>query len=447
MNSAASTTPSKSSDRASIFWPERLLGPSPGLKEVNLVCWALFLAFLVTPLCVVRWVQVRKGLASYTQLHSDFVLYYGTGTLANEYPAPSIYSPDLQRKIFNQISPSPDVPYGVSSYPPFIPLFFSFLARLSFNAAYFLWLALTLALYCAGIWAVTSVVFPGERLKLSLILCFALAYQPFVAETLANGQLSAIAVFSVGFALYQERHRRLFYGGLFLALLSYKPTLLLFILPMLLLTRRFRMLAGFVTGASALFLIGTAYGGLQVWPAYARLLQYNSHLAGVHGKSAIRLPMSLDLSSVSHMLPGGRTIAGLVVVVALAVTVAVMLAFSIWKSRRGPTETQSLVWASVLTWTLVLNLYIPIYDSVLIVPAVILTLGALRDLRRSGGLEWATFLAVLIFAVSWITIPVATAKGVQLLTLMLFIFGSMQLYFLNREVPPQVIPGSKFPQS
>ncbi len=432
MNTTAQTATSESSKRMSVFWPRRLLGPQPGLREVNFICWAMFLAFLVVPICVVHWAQVKHGIGSSTQLNSDFVLYYGTGMLANDYPAVSVYNPDLQRQIFNKISPSPKAPYGISSYPPYIPLFFSFLARLSFNNAYFVWLALTLALYCSGIWAATSAVFPGERLKFFLILCFALAYQPFVAETLANGQLSAIAVCALGLAIYQERRGHSFYGGLALALLTYKPTLLLLVLPMLLLTRRLRMLAGFVAGALALFFIGTAYGGLRSWPAFVRLLQYNSHLAGVHGQSTIRLPMFLDFSSVSHMLPGGRTAVGLAMLIALATAIVAMLAVALWRARKGPKAAQWLAWAAVLTWTLMLNVYVPIYDSILVVLAIILTLGALRELRWSKAAEWVTFLAILIFAASWITEPVAKAHGIQLLTVALFILGAVQLYFLNK---------------
>jgi hypothetical protein len=415
-----------------MFWPERILGPRPGLREVNFACWALFLAFLVVPLGIVHWIQAKQGVGSYTQLHSDFVLYYGTGTLANQYPATKIYDYALQQRAFNEISP--DLPYGTSPYPPFIPLFFSFLARLSFNNAYFVWLVLTLALYCAGIWAVASVVFPGERLTLSLILCFALAYQPFVAETLANGQLSAIAIFAFGLAIYQEMHERSFYGGLALALLTYKPTLLLLVLPMLFLTRRLRMLFGFIAGGLALFLVGTAYGGLKVWPAYVGLLRLNSRLAGVHGQSALKLEKYLDFSSVSHMIPGGRTTAGLIFLFALAIVIGVVLGFIVWKSRKKPRPAQWLAWAAVLTWTLMLNIYVPIYDSVLVVLAVILTLGALCDLRWSRAAEWTTFLAVLIFAVSWIAEPVAKAHGIQLLTVVLSLFGSAQLYFLRRMI-------------
>lgn len=432
MNITAQAATPESSKGICIFWPKRIFGPQPSLREVNFICWAMFLAFLVVPICVVHWMQVKQGNGSYVQLNSDFVYFYGDGLIARDYPAARIYDYGLQQQTFNSIQPSRDESYGASPYPPFVPLFFSLLARLPFNAAYFLWLAISLGLYCVGIWAAVSAIFPGDQLKLSLILCFALAFYPFVAETLANGQLSAIAVFAVGLAIFQERRGNLFLGGLTLGLLCYKPTLLLLILPMLLLTKQLKILWGFLTGVFALLLIGTCYGGLPVWDAWIRLMRFLSHQAGVHGKSALKLQMYLDFSSVSHMVSGGRTAVGLAIVVALASVISATLAVVLWRSRKGPGPVQWLVWAAVLTWTLMLNVYVPIYDSVLVVLAVILTLGALRDLGWSKATEWVTFLAVLIFAVSWITEPVAKAHGIQLLTVALSILGSAQIYFLNR---------------
>lgn len=432
MNGPTQTAISQPAKQTSIFWPQRILGPQPGLKEVNFICWAMFLAFLVVPICVVHWMQTKQGNGSYTQLNSDFVLYYGDGTLVLRYSPTKVYDPALQRQVFNEIQPSPDAPYGLSPYPPIVPIFFSLLARLPFNTAYFLWMTMSLASYCVGIRAVAKVVFPGEGPKFSILLCLALAFYPFVVETLFNGQLSAVAVLAVGSAIYQERRGRSFYGGLALGLLSYKPTLLVLMVPMLLLTRRFRMFAGFVAGALALFLIGTAYGGLQVWPAYVRLLQFNSHLAGVHGGSALRLQKYLDFSSISHTIPNGRTAGILIIVSLVAVGITAVLAYLLWKSKKGPRPAQWLAWAAVLTWTLMLNVYVPIYDSILVVPAVILTLGALRDLNWSKAAEWVTFLAVLIFAASWITESVAKAHGIQLLTVAFFVLGAAQIYFLNK---------------
>jgi len=49
---------------------------------------------------------------------------------------------------------------------------------------------------------------------------------------------------------------------------------------------------------------------------------------------------------------------------------------------------QILVWAATLTWTLVLNLYVPIYDSVLVVLSVIATAGVVKHFPEKRFYRW-----------------------------------------------------------
>ena len=142
----------------------------------------------------------------------------------------------------------------------------------------------SLALYIVGIAATANEVFPGDRLKTSLIFCFALAFYPFCFDTLMNGQLAAVAVCAVGLAISQERHSRPFCSGLALSMLAYKPTLLLLILPMLLLTRRFKSLFGFMTGTVVLILVATAWAGAHIWPIYWSFLRGFGQVAGLGGQ-------------------------------------------------------------------------------------------------------------------------------------------------------------------
>ena len=63
----------------------------------------------------------------------------------------------------------------------------------------------------------------------------------------------------------------------------------------------------------------------------------------------------------------------------------------LYKSAVGEGSEQYLAWAVTLTWTLLLNVYVPTYDSVLVTIAVILTLGALRDMAWSTASGWIIF--------------------------------------------------------
>jgi hypothetical protein len=269
---------------------------------------------------------------------------------------------------------------------------------------------------------------------MSLIFCFSLAFYPFVIGTLANGQLAAVAVCAVGVVIFQERHARPFWSGLALSVLVYKPTLLVLILPMLLLTRRFRVLLGFVAGAALLVLAATVLAGGWIWPAYLHFLRDFGRTAGVGGPSALQLWKYVDFSSFSKAIFAGRLGAGMWIVAGVAGAIAIGLGVFLWKSPGGGKPGQSMAWAATLTWTLLLNVYVPVYDTVLVTIAVILTLGAMRDLEWKAAEGWTVSLALLIFALSWVTVAVAKDHGVQLLTVGLTAFGLGQLYLLHRVI-------------
>jgi Glycosyltransferase family 87 len=417
-----------------LFWPRHLLGPRPGLKEINLVCWSLFVAFLLVPLCIVHAIQLKHGVGSVRQLNSDFVYLYGVGQIAREYPAASIYDSALQHQVFLSIQPPRNGTYGPSPYPPFVAMFFAPFTYVSFETAYYLWLGISLALYLFGIRAAAESVFPAEWLKTSLIICFALAFYPFIFGTLLNGQLATIAVCAVGVAIYQERLGNLFRSGLALALLSYKPTLLLLVVPMLLLTRRFRTLLGFTTGAGTLILGATAFAGTRIWPVYMRMLRDFGRVTGVRGTSHLQLWKYLDLNSAFAAIPDGGSVLGMTLLIFSIGAISAILAVLLWKSVLCGRPVQWLAWAATLTWTLLLNVYVPIYDSVLVTIAIVLTLGALRELGWSIAAEWITFLAIILFAVSWETESLAEIHGLQLLTIMLAAVGSAQLLLLHRAM-------------
>jgi hypothetical protein len=427
-------------------WPVRFLGPPPGLKELNLACWGLFVGFVVLPLLVPLWFRFRSGAGFSSILPVDFIYFYGDGSIVRSYPINRLYDYSLQLKTFNDIFPFHDGAYGPSPYPPFVGLFFSLFARLPFWPAYLAWLGVSMSLYLIGIWAVAKVIFPTERLKSSLVFCFALAFYPFTVGTLANGQLATVAVFSIGVAIFFEARSRFFVSGLALSILAYKPTLLLILLPMLLLTRRFRTMLGFCTGAAGLMLATTMVVGAQIWPAYAHFLASFGRTAGVSGNSALRLWKYVDFSSFMNAMVGGRSWIALAILLAVAGGFAAVLGVMLWHSATMSQPGHYLAWAATLTWTLLLNVYVPIYDTVLVTIAVVLTLGAVRMLAWDAAERWTVLLALLIFAASWNTAALSKTHGTQYMTLLLTILGSGQLYGLYRmtgkEFQPDQAPGT-----
>ncbi|HWF03520.1 MAG TPA: hypothetical protein VHA06_07535, partial [Candidatus Angelobacter sp.] len=142
MNEAGTQT------RSLVKWPQ-FLGPPPGLKEINLMCWAVFGLCIVAPMCFFMVVRVKSD-KYFQQSPVDFVYFYGIGEIANSHPAADVYNYDLQLATFNGIVPLHHGKYGPSPYPPFVAQFFRPFAMLSFRAAYFAWMFVTFALYVGG---------------------------------------------------------------------------------------------------------------------------------------------------------------------------------------------------------------------------------------------------------------------------------------------------------
>jgi hypothetical protein len=414
-------------------WPAKILGPRPGWVEIHLVCWGLFAGFVVVPLLYPLWLHLRAGQGWSYLLPCDFIYFYAVGRIAHEYPLPRLYEYGLILKTTDEIFPLHGWIWGPSPYPPFVALFFSLFARLPFLLAYILWMAISVALYLGGIASAIRGAFPREPLKSSVVFCIALGFYPFFICDLKNGQLSAVAVFAVGLAIAQEREGRPFLCGLALSILSYKPTLLFLLLPMLLLTRRLRTLWGFATGGAALLALTTAIGGIAIWRIYfLHALGFLHGFIEVQGQSTLQLWEYVDFHTFSYAVPGGRSVAGLAVIASVSVFAGAVLAILLWRSAKACRPAQRLAWAATLTWTLLLNFYVPVWDSILVTIAVALTLLALGELGWRVAARWIVLLGFLIFAVTWNLVAKDHHHGNQLMMGLLFLLGSSQFVLLHR---------------
>ena len=423
----------KLGNRWRLRWPESILGPRPGLKELNVVCWGLFVIGLIIPLSIVLWVRWKIGAKFSSLLPVDFIYFYGIGQILNQHPAVQLYDYGLQLKTFNDIYPLTEnhQVWGRSPYPPFVAKFFSMYARFSFEQAYFLWMGTSFALYIAGIAAAVKAALPRDLLRGSVIFCFVLASPVFLYYNLAVGQLATVAVFAAGLAIYLERRSMPLLSGLALSILTYKPTLLLLIVPMLLITRRFRTFFGFVAGTIGLIAASTAFAGLQIWPAYAHILNSFAGTAGLHGELAIKRWEYVDFNSISYVMPGGRSWFGLTILAFVVLGTGIWLVRLLHKSAKSSIAAQNLAWATTLTWTLVINVYVPVYDTLLIAVVVTLTIGALLEVEGTG---WVVLLAIGISAVSLKAETMAQNHRIQPLTILIVLLGLAQLVYLKRMV-------------
>jgi hypothetical protein len=418
--------------------PGQVLPSSPRLKQLNVICWTLLLVGFVLPFSIIV-------IGSHRPPDGDFAGFYSLGRIANTHPMKDLYNYELQQQVCNQVHPRQGM-YGLLPYPPFVGLFFQPFALLPYSVAYGLWLLISLTLYAAGLKLLIDRFLPLEPVHRSLLFCFAFAYRPFLVDTASSGQLTAVGFFALSAALCLDDAGHHFRSGLVLALCLYKPTLLLLLLPMLLVTRRFRSLLGFTAGAVALASLPTAIAGFAIWPVFFRtILTFGKIAGGTHAATILFLVKYVDFSSFSALVHGGRSGPGLAILCASAGAAALSLIWFWWKAPRYGKPFHALLWATTITWTLLLNVYVPIYDSTLVVLSLIVTAGVLKRIPQGPIHRAFTLLWILILTGSWFTVILAGLTGVQLLTLLFAALGVLQFLAFSRIARPQPCSAQSVP--
>lgn len=347
------------------------------------------------------------------QLGADYAAFYGAGQILNEYPPGRLYDMELQRQVFRELHPEVSanaaLPYA---NPPFLALPFRLLAKLPYAPSFVVWLLVSATFYLGALalmWRMTNTISRDARIT-GLLL--ALSFEPFIMECWLGGQLSAIGLFCCALALDCERRNRPFAAGMVLGLCLYKPTLLVLVAPLLFIGRRYRTLAGMTATAGGLAVVSLLGVGWDGCRDYGAVLTNYAH-ATVGGPMTFRTWKFVDVMSFCRQLGGGGWWA-------LAPVLAVWPLWCLvegWRAR--PADATSL-WAGTLTLTLVLNLYVGIYDCVLVVLAVMLT--AARFSHRTDRL-----LLALVYVTPWFSQYLARETNIQLFTLVLLALGVSQL--------------------
>jgi hypothetical protein len=202
---------------------------------------------------------------------------------------------------------------------------------------------------------------------------------------------------------------------------------------MLFIMRRFKTLLGLAIGGIAWVLLATLIEGSGVWSGYVTMMHdFGRDSAALNASSLLRVWKYVDLSAFSLLIPGGRSWLGLSFILGCACLAAFFLVRVWWKSNGVEKPATTLAWAGTLTWTLLLNIYVPIYDSILVIPSIVATMGLLKDAPDQIFRRMVILLALAIFAASWVTEAVAQAAGLQILTVLFAALGILQLGIFQR---------------
>ena len=289
---------------------------------------------------------------------TDFLAFYSAGQIFNNSRS-RLYDQELQKKTYELRTGDTGhaLPYA---YAPWFVLPFSLLAKLSFIPAFLLWVLVSVALVMGGYFLVWKVSDFPPQWKLPGLLV-ALAFPPFQIFTIRGGQVAAVGFFVLALTFYLHRREQKLVAGLVFALMLYKPTLLLLLLPMMVITRQWRLLIGFAVGAITLSLLSLLLVGVEGLRGYVHILQ--TFYAASNSPSSI-FPMwyYIDLGAAIRLLTG-RSI-GALRIVFLAGTVPLL-----WLAWRRLSLVPAS-WALAVVGTLLFGVYTPLYDATLLILVV-----------------------------------------------------------------------------
>lgn len=332
------------------------------------------------------------------QVGGDYQAFYNAGIIFNTESHSRLYDLTLQDALYESQAKDNkgSLPFA---YAPFFVLPCAVTARLPYVWGYFVWSLGSILLLCAGYTlAWRALDFPNHWYLAGLLA--ALAFPPFEFYTLRGGQTSAFGFFALALAFFLQHNRREVGAGLALSLLLYKPPLLLLLLPMLAITRQWRLLGGFVAGAAALGLLSLLLVGTSGLAGYATVLKL-FYKAGISPTEVFQAWKYVDIGAAVRLLTHKPTGAARF---AILIVVFPFLYFA-WRKL----GTAPLSWAIAIVGTLLLNLYSPIYDCTL------LTLGVMYAQPEKIGRT----LLLIVFVLSFLTEPLARLIGIQIFTIIL----------------------------
>jgi hypothetical protein len=361
-------------------------------------------------------------LRSPVRAAGDFVYFYSIGRLLNEHSSLDLYNYQVQETEYDKLRPDLHGTLGPSPYPPFVALFFRPFARLTFFVAHRIWMVVTLCLYLAGLWLLLRTFLPDRRMYWPAVLSGALLFWPFLGRTFAPGQITAAGFFAMSVALSEQERQHYYMSGLALSLCLYKPTLLLWILPLLVITRAWRTLAGFSTGAVLLACITTcAFRGMSIWHQYLGMMAYFAHI-----RSFLIRSDYVDILAIAG-LATDRTLSTAATSICLCAGAAIM--FLAWRhALSGAAEHRTVcAWTVTLPLALLVNVYTPIYDSVLVVVSLIAGARLLQHIAQ----EWLICGCLLLLAASCCTTWIADVWHIQIFSFMIAGISVLQLSQLN----------------
>jgi len=286
---------------------------------------------------------------------ADFSSFYAAGSIVLHGHRTDLYQPATQDPVLRSLLGGDYRFHEYFFHPPFEALWFAALAWLSFPHAYAAWTSINVFLLAAlPLILISCVALIARKPHLGLL---GFVFFPALA-TLKLGQDSIVLLVVMSAAYCLMRDKRPLAAGLVLALASIKFQFLIVLAPLLLLERRFRVLAGLAGGVLGLIAVSVWTIGFRQVPDYVHFV-LNANVNQEELKQ-VNVRGLLFALGIQHLMFWSALVS--VAVLAVGVLVAV---------KRHPHQEQ-LAFAAYLTIAVLASPYAHFPDvAVLLLPILL----------------------------------------------------------------------------
>jgi hypothetical protein len=198
-----------------------------------------------------------EGAALSGRLGGDYPAFYGAGSIVADGDWDDLYDPGRQQ-LAQEGLVDEEGGYLYFAYPPFVAAGYGALASVAYRWSYLIHTGLMVAALWAAI--VLWRHYLPVRFGMTAALTAALLFYPLL-RAVPGGQNTALTMMLVALVARLDGDGHDVWAGLAAALLLYKPQFGIPLAGLLLVGRRWRMLAGWLGGAAALYLTSAALQG------------------------------------------------------------------------------------------------------------------------------------------------------------------------------------------
>lgn len=375
-------------------------------------------------------------------LGADYPAFYFAGKILNSEPD-RLYDLSLQNELYHELAPQAPADW-FPLYPnaPFFAVPFRILALLPYQWSYVAWLGIGVLLFGLGIYLLRHSELNFSKSGWITVTLLSASFMPFLFEGWLGGQTSPFVLFCLAAIIYLLSHKQQIASGSVLAILLFKPTLLLLLLPMFFFTKQFRVIIGFAAGGLALLIASVWAVGVHGCMNYVRFLMIYMEIKKNNPEALIPWKY-VDIRSALYPVfyhPNTFTL----VILTLLVGIAGLLILLAWL-RDGFIESDKVIepiptinrecstvelnrinkqqsLALALVWTPVLSPHCAIYDVSLLIPAAIIMAATTKE---------SSPIFVGLLALTYITAlfsqPVSASIGFQPISLTIALLGCYQL--------------------